>query len=465
MKITHSKCGTRTKSQQMASGWLGCFAHVFEMYPPSDDMSAWNLGGQPPQGQYPGYPGGAPGYPAAQQGSYPGMQPGYPGMQPGYPGQQYNYAGGPQGGMAQPGHGVPGAPGGQQMGYAPGQSGVGPGSVYGQQFVQPSMGAGPTSQPQMKTFNPTLKPYPYFKPEEDCEKLRKAMKGLGTDEKAIIDVLGHRTADQRAQLVQKYKAMFGKDLIADLKSELTGHFEDVVLAMCCTLDELDARELRRAMEGAGTDEETLIEILCSRSNAQIRKIKETYSKLFRGRDLEKDLISETHGHFKRILVSLVQANRDENPQVDFNAVQADARALYDAGEKQLGTDESVFNRILVSKSEAHVRAVLDAYSSVGKKDIEEALKSEMHGDLLRSFLAITRCIRNKPKYFAKQLKEAMEGAGTRDRQLIRVVVSRAEVDMADIKVEFMKAYGKSLESWIADDTHGDYKRMLLALIS
>ncbi|KAA3672119.1 annexin A7/11, partial [Paragonimus westermani] len=299
------------------------------------------------------------------------------------------------------------------------------------------------------------------KPEEDCEKLRKAMKGLGTDEKAIIDVLGHRTADQRAQLVQKYKAMFGKDLIADLKSELTGHFEDVVLAMCCTLDELDARELRWAMEGAGTDEETLIEILCSRSNAQIRKIKETYSKLFRGRDLEKDLINETHGHFKRILVSLVQANRDENPHVDFNAVQADARALYDAGEKQLGTDESVFNRILVSKSEAHVRAVLDAYSGVGKKDIEEALKSEMHGDLLRSFLAITRCIRNKPMYFAKQLKEAMEGAGTRDRQLIRVVVSRAEVDMADIKVEFMKAYGKSLESWIADDTHGDYKRMLL----
>ncbi|KAF7257111.1 hypothetical protein EG68_05716 [Paragonimus skrjabini miyazakii] len=113
------------------------------------------------------------------------------------------------------------------------------------------------------------------------------------------------------------------------------------------------------------------------------------------------------------------------------------------------TQVTRFNRILVSKSEAHVRAVLDAYTGVSKKDIEEALKSEMHGDLLRSFLAITRCIRNKPKYFAKQLKEAMEGAGTRDRQLIRVVVSRAEVDMVDIKVEFMKAYGKSLESWIA----------------
>ncbi|KAF6767764.1 hypothetical protein AHF37_10153, partial [Paragonimus kellicotti] len=263
------------------------------MYPPSDDMNAWNLGGQPPQGQYPGYPGGAPGYPAVQQGPYPGMQPGYPGtqpgypgtqpgypgtqpgypgtqpgypgMQPGYPGQQYNYAGGPQGGMTQPGYGVPGAPGGQQMGYAPGQSGVGPGPAYGQQFVQPSMGAGPTSQAQVKT---------------------------------------------------------------------------------------------------------------------------------------------------NVLVSLVQAKREENTHVDVSAAQADAKALYDAGEKQLGTDESVFNRILVSKPEAHVRAVLEDVFPCGQERHRGIHLNRrcmvICFDLSWQSLAVFVFGANR-KYFAKQLKENLCG--------------------------------------------------------
>ena len=42
----------------------------------------------------------------------------------------------------------------------------------------------------------------------------------------------------------------------------------------------------------------------------------------------------------------------------------------------------------------------------------------------------------------------MAGAGTNDRQLIRLIVTRCEVDMEDIKREFNAKYGKSLESFI-----------------
>ncbi|CAH8545901.1 unnamed protein product [Dicrocoelium dendriticum] len=395
-----------------------------------NDMSAWNLGGQPPQQQYPGYPGypsgpagGGPGYPPQ---SYPGGPaggvPGYPsqgypsdqtGGIPGYasqgypPGPAQGYPPAPAGG---PAAGFPqGYPGGQSMGtpggpLTGGLGACGAGFPSGQSSVVPGHFMSNYGQPQAAGPNaqhsrPTLVPYPHFKPEEDCEKLRKAMKGLGTDEKAIIDVFAHRTADQRVQIVNKFKTMYGKDLVKELKSELSGHFEDVVEAMCYPLDEFDARELRRAMEGAGTDEDTLIEILCSRNNAQIRKIKETYSRVFKGRDLEKDLIKETSGHFKRILVSLVQANRDESTTVDPNAVQQDAMALYNAGEKQLGTDESTFNLILVSKSEAHVRAVIEVYGSISKRDFETALKSEMSGDLLQSFLSVSKLNSNSLSNF------------------------------------------------------------------
>ncbi|CAH8545877.1 unnamed protein product [Dicrocoelium dendriticum] len=297
-------------------------------------------------------------------------------------------------------------------------------------------------------YAPTLKPSPNFKASEDCQRLRKAMKGMGTDEKTIIDIMGHRSVEQRLKIAQQFKTMYGKDLIEEFRSELSGHFYECVQALCYSSADFDAVQLRKAVKGVGTDEDALIEILCTRTNEQIRAVKEAYARIFRGRDLEKDVISDTSGHFRRLLVSMLQANRDESPTVDMQAARRDAEALYQAGEKRLGTDESTFNMILSSKSFPHLRAVFEEYSRVSKNDIEKALKSEMSGDLLKSMLAIVRCIRNKQQYFARQLMKSMKGLGTKDRTLIRLVVSRCEIDMQLIKQEFQKAYGKTLESWI-----------------
>ena len=43
----------------------------------------------------------------------------------------------------------------------------------------------------------------------------------------------------------------------------------------------------------------------------------------------------------------------------------------------------------------------------------------------------------------------MKGLGTNHKTLIRIIVSRSEIDLGDIKKAFEEKYGKSLESWVA----------------
>lgn len=53
-------------------------------------------------------------------------------------------------------------------------------------------------------------PYADFDAEADAEALRKAMKGLGTDEESITGVLGKRASWQRLEIVSTFKTMFGE---------------------------------------------------------------------------------------------------------------------------------------------------------------------------------------------------------------------------------------------------------------
>ena len=78
----------------------------------------------------------------------------------------------------------------------------------------------------------------------DAETLRNAMKGWGTDEATLIKVVANRTNRQRQVIKEQYKATFGRDLIADLKSELNGKMEDAFIALFTDPVEFDADSLR-----------------------------------------------------------------------------------------------------------------------------------------------------------------------------------------------------------------------------
>lgn len=58
----------------------------------------------------------------------------------------------------------------------------------------------------------------------------------------------------------------------------------------------------------------------------------------------------------------------------------------------------------------------------------------------------------------------MKGLGTDDTKLIRVIVTRTEIDMQYIKAEYQKKYGKSLNDEVKGETSGHYRTFLLSLL-
>jgi annexin A7/11 len=75
-----------------------------------------------------------------------------------------------------------------------------------------------------------------------------------------------------------FKTSFGKDLFADIKSETSGNFEKLLVALLTPIGQFYAKELHDAIAGIGTDEDVLIEILCTMSNSEINFIKDVYQR-------------------------------------------------------------------------------------------------------------------------------------------------------------------------------------------
>ena len=299
-------------------------------------------------------------------------------------------------------------------------------------------------------------------PDKDAETLRNAMKGMGTDEAAIIKVIANRNNAQRQKIKSAYKTAYGRDLIDDLKSELKGNFEDAVVALFEPPVEYDVDQLRKAMKGAGTDEDTLIEIIASRPNWLLKQIKDKYQEKYK-KSLEDAIAGEVGGDLKRLLTSLLQCNRSENAHPNDADCQKKAKELFDAGEGKWGTDESVFNKIFTLSSPMELALISRHYHKLSGKTILDAIKKEFSGDMQKLLTTIVYAIISPSEYFATRVNKAIKGWGTNDNLLIRVLVTRDEIDMPQIKQYYKQLYGKDMLADIKSDCSGDYQKLLIEL--
>lgn len=299
-----------------------------------------------------------------------------------------------------------------------------------------------------------------FNANEDAEALNKAMVGLGTDNNRLIEILTTRNPDQVQAICKVYESKYGKTLIKAIEGDTSGSFENALVALCMTPAAFDAKELYSAMKGLGTRESSIIDILTTRSNAELTAIKQAYEQAY-GKSLVDAIKGDTSGNFETGLLMLLQCNRDENTPVNPALAKTQAEALYKAGEKEFGTNSQAFFAILGKNSYAQNKAVSDAYAQfVSQTTLERAIEKEERGDVEKLLLAML----NPARAMAKRFKDAIKGVGTSENRLIAYSRRTNKLLLRAAKDEYFALYQEPLIKDIKNDLSGNFEKVIVAML-
>ena len=280
-----------------------------------------------------------------------------------------------------------------------------------------------------------------FDPEEDAINLNKAIT-KPKDIKKLINIIAHRSNNQRQLILNEYYKYFKKNLLDELKNALSGNFKETVISLFYSPVDFDCYHLDKAMKRLGTNEDSLIEILASRPNERIKEIKKRYKEKY-NRDLVKDVEKDTSGTFRKILKRLLDGCRSNN-YANEQECNENAQRLYTAALNKKESLSDTFIYMFTEKSREEIALIAKIYYKWYSQTLFELIESLFSGDFKRILKAIIYSLLSPSEYFAYRIHKAVKGIGTKDTILIRVLVSRDEIDIERIKRYYKQLYDKSL---------------------
>ncbi|XP_038717820.1 annexin-like protein RJ4 [Tripterygium wilfordii] len=301
-----------------------------------------------------------------------------------------------------------------------------------------------------------------FSPADDAEAIRKACEGWGTDEKNLIKILGHRNASQRHQIRLHYGEIFKEDLIKRFESELSGDLEKAMYRWMLDPADRDAVLANVAFKKGSPEYHVIIEIACVLSPKELFAVRKAYQIRYKN-SLEEDLASHTTGDIRKLLVGLVTAYRSTIDEVNARLADNEAEILHNAIKAEEYNHEEVI-RILTTRSKAQLMATFNRYRDDHGISISKALSGVKDNDFVKALHTTIRCTNDHQKYYEKVLRNALRRNGTDEDGLTRVIVTKAEKDLKDIKEVYYKRNSVSLDHDVAKETSGDYKAFLLTLL-
>ena len=103
-----------------------------------------------------------------------------------------------------------------------------------------------------------------------------------------------------------------------------------------------------------------------------------------------------------------------------------------------------------------------AYHKISGHTILQAISNEFSGDIKKLLIALVYSIISPSEFLATKINKAIKGI-TNDKLIIRILVSRCEIDIKYIKLFYKQLYKKDMIEDIKANTSGDYQKLLIKL--
>ena len=282
------------------------------------------------------------------------------------------------------------------------------------------------------------------------------------DEETIINILSSTSNLDRQIIRFFYKKKFLNPIQSDIKSHLSKELRDLVFNMFDLPYEYDARELHTSIASLNRDDKTLIEIITTRPRSHLILVQKIYKKFY-NTSLKDDLLNLDDKNFAQFLLTILSSKRPKEKTLEINDAYNIAKDLDKNGIKEYGIKVDLFKEIFVDKSREDLILISRAYYNLYKKNLYNAIDNEIFGLNKILIKNILFGIITPDEYFAKKIYKAMKGVGNDIRTIFRVIISRAEIDLNEIKDCYFRDRNTDLINDINSECPGAYGKILVNL--
>ncbi len=297
--------------------------------------------------------------------------------------------------------------------------------------------------------------------QEAGDLLKEALDGKNKEE-TVLNVVQNCNLDKRLQICNYFAETYGKSLYSELKSKLSGHFKGLAMHLFLHPITFVAKMLKKGLKGFSADETIVLEALTSHNQEELRQIEEAF-KAETGKELSQEIEKNFSGVLKKNLLNLLYTPRPENSRVDLEKCQRLASLLVDVGEPNWAGDENIFKEVFIQCSAEELVLIGRCYLQKTGNNMLDVIDEKVNGKnktLLREVL-YNNII--PQELFAEKVYLEIKGLGTNNTLLNRVLISRNEIDMDEIKDFYQQKYNVTMREDISEDTSGIYQKLCLFL--